>query len=324
MAVQEFHCLHAFLQRVLGLLERDEVGNNLPLGILQSLLKGYSSLDEPPRFWIVEEDEGKQPADVAEVKAEKDVAGLSKEEKRIHLVLLRTPPHNVVVTAPQLALAMDAERARVLEKVEAAVAKAVDVLVEDGVQFPGVIGLRPVGDVFAKAWGHRAGLTAELDMEQRVYSLKKLKDVPPTEGAMRQAVGSDAPLLIQWQQEFCEEALPNEPHVDYARTIMRMLDNGALFLWVVDGQPRSMAAESRSTRRGIVVSDVYTPKMYRGRGYATALVHGLSARLLQSYEYCSLYTDLGNPTSNSIYTKIGYEPIRDSVVYRFLAEHPTD
>jgi predicted GNAT family acetyltransferase len=34
-------------------------------------------------------------------------------------------------------------------------------------------------------------------------------------------------------------------------------------------------------------------------------------------KFCTLYTDLDNPTSNSIYQKNGYKPVGDSTVYRF-------
>jgi len=30
-------------------------------------------------------------------------------------------------------------------------------------------------------------------------------------------------------------------------------------------------------------------------------------------EFCSLYTDLSNPVSNSIYQKIGYHPVEDVI-----------
>ena len=44
----------------------------------------------------------------------------------------------------------------------------------------------------------------------------------------------------------------------------------------------------------------------------------LSRNILQSgKEFCTLYTDLANPTSNSIYMKIGYKPVCDSVEYTF-------
>jgi hypothetical protein len=33
--------------------------------------------------------------------------------------------------------------------------------------------------------------------------------------------------------------------------------------------------------------------------------------------FCSLFTDLSNPTSNRIYQNIGYNPVCDVSLYRF-------
>lgn len=48
---------------------------------------------------------------------------------------------------------------------------------------------------------------------------------------------------------------------------------GELYLWE-DEAPIAMAASSRKTRNGIVVSLVYTPKELRGKGYASVCVAG--------------------------------------------------
>jgi predicted GNAT family acetyltransferase len=63
---------------------------------------------------------------------------------------------------------------------------------------------------------------------------------------------------------------------------------------------------------------VYTPPDLRRRGYATAAVSALTRRLLDSgRRYCCLYTDLANPTSNSVYRRIGYRPVCDIDEYSF-------
>jgi predicted GNAT family acetyltransferase len=60
------------------------------------------------------------------------------------------------------------------------------------------------------------------------------------------------------------------------------------------------------------IGAVYTPPEARGRGYATALVAAVSQHLLdRGRAFTYLYTDLANPTSNSIYQKIGYRPVAD-------------
>jgi predicted GNAT family acetyltransferase len=81
-----------------------------------------------------------------------------------------------------------------------------------------------------------------------------------------------------------------------------------------------MAATTRPTENGIAISFVYTPPGLRRKGYATSCVAMLSKELLHTgYKFCTLYTDLSNPTSNSIYRKIGFEEVCDSVEYTFSA-----
>ncbi|GED30530.1 GNAT family N-acetyltransferase [Brevibacillus centrosporus] len=66
------------------------------------------------------------------------------------------------------------------------------------------------------------------------------------------------------------------------------------------------------------VSRLKKPLSRRKNGYASTCVAILSQQLLDAgYQFCSLYTDLANPTSNRIYQAIGYRPIQDSVVLRF-------
>ena len=77
-----------------------------------------------------------------------------------------------------------------------------------------------------------------------------------------------------------------------------------------------MASADGKTPRGIRISWVYTPNKFRGRGYASAAVAELSQKMLdEGRDFCFLYTDLANPTSNSIYQKIGYKPVSDSALY---------
>jgi hypothetical protein len=55
-------------------------------------------------------------------------------------------------------------------------------------------------------------------------------------------------------------------------------------------------------------------------------VAGVSQYLLDSgRKFCTLFTDLANPTSNHIYQVIGYEPVCDVDEYKFIGSvlrHP--
>jgi hypothetical protein len=72
------------------------------------------------------------------------------------------------------------------------------------------------------------------------------------------------------------------------------------------------------TPNGIRIGPVYTPPDRRRRGYGSAVTAAVSAaKLAAGRQFCFLYTDLANPTSNKIYMDIGYEPVCDAVDYAF-------
>jgi uncharacterized protein len=90
-----------------------------------------------------------------------------------------------------------------------------------------------------------------------------------------------------------------------------------VYLWD-HGEPVTKVAKARSTTHGITVNLVYTPSSHRRRGYATSAVAHLSQLLLdEGYDFCTLFTDMANPTSNRNYQKIGYRPVMDYLQYRF-------
>ena len=96
------------------------------------------------------------------------------------------------------------------------------------------------------------------------------------------------------------------------------LSHTEAFLLRTDGGPVSTAMWARPTPNGVTINGVYTPGARRNRGYASACVAALSQRMLdEGQEFCCLYTDLSNPTSNDIYLSIVYQPVCDSDDYLF-------
>jgi hypothetical protein len=71
-----------------------------------------------------------------------------------------------------------------------------------------------------------------------------------------------------------------------------------------------MAARTRPTSHGEAVGFVYTPPSERRKGYGAAVVARLSQRILDDgKEFCTLFANAANPTSNGIYQRIGYRAI---------------
>jgi hypothetical protein len=270
----------ALRERIEGFLVRDEARHNLALGIL-STARAHPTVYPEIHGWVARDD-----GDVV-------AAGL------------RTPPHNLVLAAPRRMEALDA--------------------LADGIEddLPGVVGATPEVDHFARTWATRRGATITLAMEQRIYALRELIPPPPTEGAMRPADEADRELLVGWILAFARETRggASADHESMTQAVATRLADpeGGFALWEVSGLPVALACSGGTTPKGIRVSAVYTPPEHRNRGYGTAVTAAISQLLLErGNRFCFLYTDLANPTSNSIYRRIGYEPVCDS---RELAFH---
>lgn len=114
-----------------------------------------------------------------------------------------------------------------------------------------------------------------------------------------------------FQQEIREPAHDTELRVD------RALATGQLWVWDQSGEAASMVVRREPVLGVVRLSGVYTPPEKRKRGYAAACVHALSKQLRDAGYRCALYADLGNPTSNSIYHRIGYRAVAETLRYRF-------
>ena len=216
--------------------------------------------------------------------------------------VLRTSPFNFAIARPASdeALVFAAERLRA-----------------EGVEAPGVVGSLPEADVFARAW------TSEprLRMSQGIYAAREVHVPAVREGALRLATLDDLERIVEWARAFEQEALTEDaPHVDVAAGIERRIrrKTSGFGLWEVDGAVVSMCGFGGLTPHGIRIGPVYTPPELRGRGYGSAVTAHVSKQQLDGdRDFCFLYTDLANPTSNKIYVDIGYEFVCESADYAF-------
>ena len=196
-----------------------------------------------------------------------------------------------------------------------AVMALVYAIAEAGVTLPGVNGDAATAASFAGQWSERCKSAAVPFQGTRLYELLEPGEVPPTEGHLRQAGPRDRSLMILWTRAFQDEIGESANHTE--RRVDRALAAGQIWLWDQNGETTSMAV-SRKPAQGVVrLSGVSTPPEKRKHGYAAACVHALSKDLRGRGYRCILYTDLGNPTSNSIYRRIGYKAVAEALRYRF-------
>jgi predicted GNAT family acetyltransferase len=196
-----------------------------------------------------------------------------------------------------------------------AVRAMVDAIKEAGVTLAGVHGDAATAASFAGQWSERCKLAATPFQGMRLYELLELGEAPRTAGHLRQAGPGDRSLMIHWTRAFQDEI--GESANDTELRVDRALAAGQIWLWDQDGEAASMAV-GREPAQGVVrLSGVYTPPEKRKHAYAAACVYALSKHLRDRGYRCILYTDLGNPSSNSIYRRIGYKAVAEALRYRF-------
>jgi hypothetical protein len=121
---------------------------------------------------------------------------------------------------------------------------------------------------------------------------------------------------------FIQDCFPEEKNIKKQAIEMakRHIKNKALYFLInKDNEVLSMASNNRNTLNTACISHVYTPPKLRGRGHGSLITAMVSKRMLHSgKKYCNLFTNLENPTSNSIYQKIGYKLIGKSKHFNFL------
>ena len=128
----------------------------------------------------------------------------------------------------------------------------------------------------------------------------------------------DTGLVQAWFGAFHDEAMPDRPAGGTDEMVARRVAAGLLLLWEDGGQPVALAGFSRPSAGVSRIGPVYTPPDARRRGYGTAVTAAATRAALDlGAADVVLYTDLANPTSNSIYQRIGYRPDHDAEERRF-------
>lgn len=217
--------------------------------------------------------------------------------------VLRTPPYPFILN----------------ELPVAAIDAVVTTLRDVDPDAPGAVGPREVAEAFADTWTTHTGGSWHVARETRLYRLGDLT-VPDTKGAARVATADDLAVLAPWLDAFRREVHgpADVDPVEHLRSAHAGGDGSVL--WEVDGVPVSWAKVTAPRHGMSRVAPVYTPPEHRAHGYGSAVTAAASRWALdQGVTAVLLFTDLANPTANSIYQKVGYRPVLDTVELAFAA-----
>jgi GNAT superfamily N-acetyltransferase len=278
MKITTHHSAADFLKSTRSALESNEAGNSLMLGICEQIVAHPERSAAVPCLKTVEDGDA------------------------LVIAAMMTPPHKLVLYGHQ-------------GDIKTGVEALVSNLIAESWHIPGAFGPGDAPRYFAANWLQDTGEGCELERKLRVYALRKVFNTPLPEGRLRTATEMDGPLLTEWWYAFHQDVFGKADRNDAESAAKYRITQGDLFVWDKD-IPVSMAMKTRPTRHGISISMVYTPLEFRGKGYATACVSALSQLLLDmGWEFCALFADLSNATSNQLYQRIGYQAVCDYSEY---------
>ena len=227
-----------------------------------------------------------------------------EEGTELRAVAIRTPPFKVLLAY------FSGDPSSAAEHLAGAISEFSPII-------PGTMGEKEIAEPFVENWCKEHGVSVEDKMAERVYRLDRVNDIIYAHGVFRPAAEMDKPLLVSWAHAFYDEVYAVASESEEAGDFAGRIDSKEVYVWE-DGVTVSMAAKCLPTENGIGINTVYTPPELRGKGYATSCVAMLCKDILNSgCKFCTLYADLANPISNSIYRRIGFQEVCDTVMYTF-------
>ena len=159
---------------------------------------------------------------------------------------------------------------------------------------------------------------AILDRPEMLFSLPLERlQVPEalTSGEVhcRRSDGDDFTLLRRWRVDFCIETLhhPDTPALreSCGRDVWMSHEQGRLWVLATEDGPVATSTFNASLPDAVQIGGVWTPRVFRGLGYARCVVAGsLVVARAEGVKRAVLFTDEGNAAAQSAYTAIGFEP----------------
>lgn len=195
------------------------------------------------------------------------------------------------------------------EKREELVTEVIDRLAGAAL-LPGVNGTPDIAERFAKRYADKHGVDYRFAMGLEAYACPQPQRPSQTkrvQGEMKRATREHAAAIAAYLAGFAKDA--HGVQVDAENQLeaaAHMAGSGNLYLWMVDGQPVSMANIAHRSPRHARINAVFTPVGLRKKGYASALVAGLSETVLTEGLTPMLYADKNNPDANKVYRSIGF------------------
>ncbi len=284
MKVISYDNAHDFLKEAEKALLQNESFYNLKLGLSDAILKNNLNVSAPLYFALFEKEQ---------------FVGCA----------LRTDATKPLAISLMSTLAIEA---------------LIDFLMEQKISLLGVIGEVHTTNQFKELWLQKhqiQSLTSKLNIHLGIYETDKII-FPESDQKIILGTDEHQETIFKFIKGFSEDCFPNREHKDaeIEKLTLRHITNKSLYLLKNNsGEIVSMAANTRGSINGGTISLVYTPNEFRKKGYGSVVTAKVAEIILKEKKFANLFTDLTNPTSNSIYQKIGFKKIGENIHFDFIS-----
>lgn len=119
-------------------------------------------------------------------------------------------------------------------------------------------------------------------------------------------VGIVAQMLVDFDVESGE--LPKkEPDAQDYKKAHEFISNPSHLVWRNSNNDIATIAYTKESEKIQRICSVFTPKIFRGKGYARMLVHHLTSQILKNGNVAALYVDEDNSSAIKTYLAVGYK-----------------
>jgi len=287
MKFRAYKDVKEFYKDTYDILLKDEAQNLIPLGNIIIGNKGEDKYGwRDPDNWFM---------------------ATVSDEKSILLTAIMTPPFNLTLYATDNIIC------------EGILKFFVEEIIKADIHITGITSEKSLAEKFTKIYTASKAVNYTIRFSQRIYELTEVNTDIAEIGQLRLANEKDMAFFPYWLEGLVSESFGS--HTDIKsdiETYLYHIMSDRLYVLEVNEIPVSITKITREMENVCGIGLVYTPPYYRGYGYATSCVAKVSSIVLErGFKKCVLYTDLSNPISNSIYKKIGYKPICDSLDIKF-------
>jgi RimJ/RimL family protein N-acetyltransferase len=122
---------------------------------------------------------------------------------------------------------------------------------------------------------------------------------------LRQATQQEQALVTHWAQDYFKD-LVFFNGLDIDTICQQEFEQKNIYILYVDGTPVSLTWKRRALRDSVSIAYVYTPKEYRGKGYAEVCVSMATELFLKEYRIITLNSIAGDDPTKNLYARLGY------------------